>query len=83
MRPASANHNSLGKLYHEQRVSLKMRILEDLRANGIKDGKIGFWFRNVTDENLPNIPGNMRDIFVKHMPDSAKLLINTHLTELN
>jgi hypothetical protein len=79
MRPATANHNSLGKLYHDQRASLKMRIIEDLKEIGVKHGKLGFWLREVSDDNLPNMPGNMRDVFIEHIPDSAKLLIITQL----
>lgn len=79
MRKATAKQNALGTLYHDQRASLKMSILEDLRELGIKEGKIGFWLRSVADDNLPNMPGNMRDVFVKHIPESAGILIAKQL----
>lgn len=74
MRPPAASHNSLGKLYHHQRASLKKKILEDLHDRGIKDGKIGHWLRKIPDENLPNMAGIMQDVFIKHLPESAKIL---------
>jgi hypothetical protein len=74
MRPPIANHNSLGKLYHDQKDSLKKKILEDLHDKGIKNGKIGHWLRKIPDENLPNMPGNMQDTFIEHIPDSLNIL---------
>jgi len=51
-----------------------MKILEELHARGIKDGKIGYWMRNISDENLPNMPGNMQDVFIENIPESTKFL---------
>lgn len=53
---------------------MKKRILEDLHDKGIKDGKIGHWLRKIPDENLPQMPGNMQDIFIEHLPDSLGIL---------
>lgn len=74
MRRPAAKHNSLGKLYHEQKDSLKKSILEDLHEKGIKNGKIGHWLRKISDEKLPNMPGNMQDTFIQHLPESANIL---------
>lgn len=74
MKRSAANHNSLGKLYHDQKGSLKKTILEDLHEKGIKNGKIGHWLRKITDEKLPNMPGNMQDTFIQYIPESATLL---------